>query len=305
MATTATEVKNNKQARRWCFTWNNYPDDTLIGEWLSNVGYSYYCIGKEIAPETGTPHLQGYIEFASGKRFETLKNTNSAIHWSICNGTQAQNQAYCKKGGKWYEGGTPGAQGTRNDLEEARQIILKGGTMLDVADNNFGSFIRYHKGFEKYQYLLQQKQAQLWRDVKVSYWWGDSGTGKTKLAFEEDPLLFRPMTGPTGVWWTGYQGQKTVLFDDFRGGVPIHVLLTWLDGYPIVTPIHCGGVQLTACRFIITSNVPLENLYLGVDEQTRQALRRRISDIRHFSQNATEATGNTIPSQKLGEYSPF
>lgn len=104
------------------------------------------------------------------------------------------------------------------------------------------------------------------------------------------------MTGPTGVWWTGYCGQKTVLFDDFRGGVPFHVLLTWLDGYPIVVPVHGGSVQLEATRIIITSNIPLEELYPNVDERQRLALKRRIHEDRHFDLTASEVTGNTVPS---------
>lgn len=281
---TATEVNECKgQARRWCFTWNNYPCDDEIDQWTKKCGYSYYIYSKEIAPETGTPHLQGYMEFSSGKRFETLHKANKSVHWSKCKGTQEQNIKYCTKtDGEVKTDGTPGQQGKRTDLDDAREIIDRGGTLLDVAENNFGSFVRYHRGFKEYQFMKQQKEAQSWRDVKVSYWWGASGTGKTKKAFEEDFTLFRPMTGPTGVWWTGYAGQKTVLFDDFRGGVPIHVLLTWLDGYPIVVPIHGGSVQLQAVRIIITSNVPLEDLYKGVDDASRQALRRRIHDIQVF-----------------------
>lgn len=163
-------MSETKQARRWCFTWNNYPGQEAVDKWADDVGPAYYVYGRELAPETGTPHLQGYIEFSSCKRLRTLKTADKSVHWTICKGTQAQNRVYCTKGGDFVEHGTPGAQGTRNDLTESKDIIDRGGTLLDVAENNFGSFVRYHKGFEKYQSMLHQKNASKWRDLKVSYW---------------------------------------------------------------------------------------------------------------------------------------
>lgn len=303
----ATEVKESKQARRWCFTWNNPPETReAIEAFITKSKCSYYVIGHEVAPTTGTKHLQGYMEFSAGKRLSTLKEVQKEIHWLICKGSQEDNYAYCTKGGNFIEGGIKGQQGARTDLEDIRTTLRNGGSMLEVAEQNFGSFVRYHKGFEKYQYLLEQQAAQSWRTVNVSYWWGPTGTGKSRAAWTEDPNLYTLACGPTGMWWTGYTNQKTVCFDDFRGnGVQLHVLLRWLDGYPVQVPVHGGMVWLKCVRIIITSNIPLESLYPGVDEASREALKRRITDIRHFCENATEATGNTVPSQKYGEFSPF
>lgn len=48
---------------RYVFTWNNYPEDKC-DEILKRSKYKFtYCIyGREVAPTTGTPHLQGYAE---------------------------------------------------------------------------------------------------------------------------------------------------------------------------------------------------------------------------------------------------
>lgn len=309
----ATEVKNidpSSEKRRWCFTWNNPPTGyETVGSKFSGTGQAellpswqvilkrteprYYVVGYEIAPTTGTPHLQGYVEFRSGKRLRTLHDVCKEIHWDACKGDQASNIKYCTKGGVFCEWGEKGEQGKRTDLTEIRDTIANGGTMLDVAEQNFGSYVRYHRGFERYQYLIEQQSASQWRDVRVSYYWGDSGTGKSRAAWDEDRGLFAIPDSNTGTWWTGYTNQKTVLLDDFRGTVPLHTLLKWLDGYPVQVPIHGGMTWLKATRIIITSNVPIESLYQNCDERSKQALRRRIHEVRFFEFAATEATGNT------------
>lgn len=68
----------DKQSRCWCFTFNNWDEDTY--EKIKNLKFKYLIIGKEIGKKCKTPHLQGYIEFANGKRLSTLKKINPKIH---------------------------------------------------------------------------------------------------------------------------------------------------------------------------------------------------------------------------------
>jgi hypothetical protein len=58
-----------------------------------------WCIGEEIAPSTGTPHLQGYIEFKTKRRPSELA-WPPQIHWEVSRGSRAQNLAYCSKSGQ-------------------------------------------------------------------------------------------------------------------------------------------------------------------------------------------------------------
>lgn len=99
--TNPTPCKQISCAKRWCFTYNNYPND-----WKENIvpileKCGKYCIGEEIG-ETGTPHLQGYIEFNVKCRPKSVLHINN-IHWEKCKGSRIQNLNYCKKNGIYYQ----------------------------------------------------------------------------------------------------------------------------------------------------------------------------------------------------------
>lgn len=58
-----------KKRRNFCFTLNNYTDREIYNlQELAETGkVIYICWGRETAPTTGTPHLQGYVEFKEGR----------------------------------------------------------------------------------------------------------------------------------------------------------------------------------------------------------------------------------------------
>lgn len=91
-----TKLPPKKQispAKRWCFTWNNFPNDweQIIVPKINGK----YSIGVEIG-ESGTPHLQGYIEFTNKVR--ALGEIGiKEIHWEKCRGTKKQNIEYTQK----------------------------------------------------------------------------------------------------------------------------------------------------------------------------------------------------------------
>lgn len=95
----STDVKRISCAKYWVFTWNNYVGSKVI-EFEDNLKIcSKYIFGEEIAPNTGTPHLQGYVEFYSKCR-PSEKYNYLKIHWEKRRGNKEQNINYCSKGGK-------------------------------------------------------------------------------------------------------------------------------------------------------------------------------------------------------------
>ena len=95
---TKLHQKRVSQGKKWCFTYNNYPDDALeIMERNFVLHDLEYIVGVEVG-ESGTPHLQGFIESTKRLRPDQL-GLSRKIHWEKAKGTLKQNVAYCSKDG--------------------------------------------------------------------------------------------------------------------------------------------------------------------------------------------------------------
>jgi len=81
---------------KWCFTLNNYTDieySSIVSIVRSKCHRG--IIGREVG-ESGTPHLQGYIEFKIKSRPIGVFGIKR-IHWEKARGTLIENVAYCSK----------------------------------------------------------------------------------------------------------------------------------------------------------------------------------------------------------------
>lgn len=110
---------------------------------------------------------------------------------------------------------------------------------------------------------------------RIVVYWGPSGTGKSRRAWHEAGLDAFPKD-PLTKFWDGYQGQKHVVIDEFRGGVSIGHVLRWFDRYPVNIEVKGAAVTLRAETIWITSNICPEDWYPDLDHATKQALLRRL-----------------------------
>lgn len=89
------------QSKRWLFTWNNPIENKVEIMERTFTGFKYVW-GEEVG-ESGTPHIQGYIEGAKRFRPSELPFGSEVrwndLHWEKCKGTREQNVAYCTKDG--------------------------------------------------------------------------------------------------------------------------------------------------------------------------------------------------------------
>lgn len=107
-------------SRHWGFTLNNWTPEEFdrIVELHTSGQAEYLVVGREIAPTTGTPHLQGYIAFVNRKAQNTVRNLLPRAHVYIIRGTPAEASTYCRKDGDFSEFGTvPVSQGHRSDID--------------------------------------------------------------------------------------------------------------------------------------------------------------------------------------------
>lgn len=112
------------------------------------------------------------------------------------------------------------------------------------------------------------------RTVNVFY--GRTGAGKSRKAWEEAGMDAYPKD-PRTKFWDGYQGQVNVVIDEFRGGIDISHVLRWFDRYPVRVEIKGASTVLAARRIWITSNIAPEYWYPELDQETREALLRRLN----------------------------
>lgn len=111
------------------------------------------------------------------------------------------------------------------------------------------------------------------RSVKV--FWGSTGTGKSRKAWEEagEEAYCKD---PRSKFWDGYQDQVNVVIDEFRGGIDIAHLLRWFDRYPVRVEIKGSSRPLVAQSIWITSNLEPSKRYPDCDQMTIDALMRRL-----------------------------
>lgn len=112
-------------------------------------------------------------------------------------------------------------------------------------------------------------------DREVFVFWGLTATGKSRQAWSEAGILAYPKD-PRTKFWDGYNGQKHVIFDEFRGVIDIANLLRWFDRYPVIVEVKGSSTSLVAEKIWITSNLHPKDWYPDLDVATYVALERRL-----------------------------
>lgn len=96
------------ECRKYIFTLNNYSEEDVekVKKYLNDKSQKW-IFGKEVG-EKGTPHLQGYMEFKSMKKWSTICNGCDSFNraWSNkAKGKLEENYDYTSKEGDYYHGG--------------------------------------------------------------------------------------------------------------------------------------------------------------------------------------------------------
>lgn len=151
-----------QSARRWACTINNPTDDTrcAIDGLVEATICTYVCYGVEVAPTTGTRHLQCYFVFDSRVTLGFLRDVIGNHHFEVCRGTHTQNVDYCKKAGEWFEYGVPPAEkGQRSDWEDVRQALAAEWlTSEEMLERWPHLFARYRSSLYEFRRRLSPRQ---------------------------------------------------------------------------------------------------------------------------------------------------
>nr|QXP07868.1 MAG: replication associated protein [Arizlama virus] len=270
-----------QRVRNFCFTLNNW---TVVEKELlksSAEQFKFICFGEEVAPNTGTPHLQGYFQLRNAKTIAACQVFLRGLGCErmavlVARGTQEQNIEYCSKGGIFWEAGERSVgQGKRSDLSQVIDVIKAGGDIAEVVEQCPEQFIKFSGGIQK---LLTFRSEPRMFKTEVHWFYGPTGVGKSRKAWEDFPSAYSK--DPTTKWWDGYCGQDTVILDDFRPSkeIPFHMMLRLLDRYPVNVEVKGATVNFAPKLIVITCSESPRSLFANCEwlgnEQMNQLERR-------------------------------
>lgn len=277
-------AEDRHQAKHWCITENNYVVELNQEPCLKydEEHMQYLICGIEVG-EGGTPHLQGYVQFKKRKSLNQVKQFFPRAHLEKMRGKPDQAKDYCMKDGVYHEHGTflKGA-GTRNDLNEIKKLIDEGHKLDKIRELHYGTLIRYERAIIR---DIERCLPLRTEPPEVFIYWGSTGTGKSKKAFDENPGAYWKDRGD---WWDGYDGEECAIIDEFYGWLPLDFVLRLCDRYPMRLPVKGAFKQCRIRKIIFTSNKPWTEWWsnLRMDSKNDQlfaAFERRITQVVHFS----------------------
>lgn len=269
--------------RNWMFTINN-PRSTVSSDNPKNWKFAYRFLAWQLekAPETGTLHYQGYICFKNPVRLNALKKYCARAHWDARKGTHDQALAYVTKvdtqvEGPWTLGKAP-SQGKRSDIDALKSSIDSGATMIEIAEQHFGSYLKYSTGIQKYKTM--KTPPRTWK-TEVTVCYGMTGCGKSHFCHTMAPDAYCMTVQDHVKWWDGYDAHSDVIIDEFGGQLPFKTALQLLDKYPVNVEVKGATVPFVPRRLFLTSNDDPSDWY-HVELRHREALLRRLDYIYRY-----------------------
>lgn len=276
-------------ARNFCCTFWKKPTELPKG-----VRYAIH--GEEICPESKKIHWQSYIELHKPMRYSQIKKlyNDDTVHIENRRGTREEAKNYCMKDNKFYELGTwIKGQGHRTDIDNFVTKLKNGEKLSDMMIEEPSIYCRYRNGLKDISAELTKKKVPEWRDVEVTVITGNTGIGKTRKAIEENPGYYK-IEGWSLEWWQDYDGEKTIIIDEYDNDINITKLLNLLDGYKLRLPIKGSHTYANWNKVIITTNLKIEQIHPKAKETHRNALFRRIDKIINLWPECNEVPqGNT------------
>ena len=195
--------------------------------------------------------------------------------------------------GPWTLGEAARSDGQTKLHEQLAEAVATIQQKRSIAEVDPTIIMRYPSGCAR---VLSLQQPKIRKNLVVIVIVGSTGIGKTwsvhDLVAPDD--LYTVNYGNGGLWWDGYAGHKAILFDEFKGQVPLQRMLQLLDIYPQRLEIKGGFTPAEYKLVFITSNSMPEFWYPCLDGRDRsaemQALFRRLGVIIHTNfQNVENA----------------
>jgi len=263
--------QNGTKAKHWTFTIIN-PNDAHISKFEDIKEFTQYWIyGREVAPTTGTPHLQCYLVGKKQITLPTMRRwfgTNDGSTFAVSMGTPEQNKVYCSKDGDFVEWGTlpearskAGGEATKKKWETIAKNAKEG--KLDViCEENPKEFVSNYRTLKQIGFDFQAKPANL-KEPCGEWIFGETGIGKSFTARKENPDAY---IKPMNKWWDHYNNEAVVIIEDMSpnyGQSMEYFMKIWPDCYAFPAEIKNHIVSIRPTKIVVTSQYHPKDIWTG------------------------------------------
>lgn len=221
----------------------------------------------------GYEHWQIFVAFKVKKGLQGVKQVFTASTHAELTRSEAATEYVWKEDTavpdtRFEFGAKPFRRNSRTDWEMVWECA-KSGNMEAIAASvrvqSYSALCRIRSDYM--QPMALERTCQVY--------WGPTATGKSRRAWNEAGLDAFPKD-PRTKFWDGYQSEKHVVIDEFRGVIDVANLLRWLDRYPVRVEVKGSSRILAATKLWITSNLSPDQWWPELDPFTYAAFRRRI-----------------------------
>lgn len=323
--------KWRRKGKQFIITWPQCDLDkeqvewTIVERWRLKSKVKFMLTCKEEHKNTSGWHLHALVIFeeptnitAEDFSIKTVKKTYVA-HVEGVRSVKASIE-YIKKDGDWIMfGECP----TINKTDEKRDKIafMREHNIEECMESGLFSLSEIKNAM----FIKERLEKTVWewprfKKRQVFWYWGPTGTGKTRRAVEEAETMGRNWTmisGDLRNFMNGYNGEDAVIIDDIRKGtMRFEQLLRILDGYRLMINVKGGYKEWKAERIWITCPQPPEGLFRNEETlepwDNIEQLTRRIDRVREFGTGeeteilpAIELEEPTLPPAESEPLSPI
>lgn len=306
---------SNKRARGFAFTVNNWTEE----DWSAlqrAPSVRYLVMGKEVAPTTGTPHIQGYVFFELQKTFSAARTWFESVlgharaHVEMAYANALANCKYCMKDADPSNEGYERGERPKSDTEKGEDEKVRAKRNLEalidnrVEDVDLDIVGRQLRNYEYGAAALKRARHKATKldGVLDNYWvYGDAGAGKDDHI--EELIGDRPFYTKNGSnkWWCDYDFEEDVWIMDVgkRSREVIDLIKAeWCDRRPFRGEVKGGNTGLIRPkRVYVSSNYHPDELY---GEKDAAAIRRRFQIV-----HAVDGDALYLPRENVERPAPL
>ena len=274
--------KNQWSGRNFLFTLNEIDRWDELKEYIINHPQFQYAIATlEKAPSTGHKHIHCYVQMKNKTKISKEKTANCRI--DPCKGSAQQNINYIKKvdepekrGEIIWEEGTPKHKGGPT-IKEIKEMPKEDREELPAMYFNIVNKVNQEEA-------KQLKGTEMFKEMKVYWYWGASGAGKTKAAYEAiGDRVFNEVKFDGNFWHGASEQTQIALYDDFRDSdMKPRELINFIDYNKHIMNVKGGSMRNQYSEIYITSIQDPRGIYPNVEGEPREQWLRRITEIKHF-----------------------